>query len=122
MLRSSIEDSDWQQFLFDFDTFLFPLEPEYYSEKTSGLVLDVLLTLQSIRHLFIFKNTLSYRLLTESNLEPNVIDGSLLELCAKIQRLSLGTDDERRKISNSMVFKSMFGQSHHDYVLNFLNK
>lgn len=122
MLRNSVDDADWQKFLLGFDAFLLPLEPEYYGEKTSGLVLDALLTLQSIRHLFIFKDTLSFKILAESNLEPNTIDGDVFDLCARIKSLGMGSEEDRRRISNSIVFKSLFGQSHHDYVLNFLNR
>ena len=104
-----IAEDDWFNFLSNFDYFIIPNEPNYYKHKTSGLVFDVIYTLGSAERVFVFENTLSYKILRDQSIYISKID-DFIKYAKKLNRKNVLYD-------KSLISKNdIFSKPHAEYV------
>jgi hypothetical protein len=110
----AIDEDKWFNFLSLFDYFIIPNEPNFYSYKTSGIVFDAIFSIGSPERVFIFENTMSYKILLAQSI-----------YISKIENFSKDVLNLTRK--NSSVNRSLlsnvniFNKSHAEYAAAHLD-
>jgi hypothetical protein len=109
IIRDHISNSDWFGFLSQFDYFIIPNEVSYYKNKTSGVVMDAVFSLGEPERVFIFHETLIYKIMLEENLKISKIE----DVYTKINEFN----PRNQKAGRDFLDKSkIFKEPHADYV------
>jgi hypothetical protein len=109
ILRDRISRDDWFNFLSKFDYFIIPNEVSHYKNKTSGVVMDAIFSLKSAERVFVFRDTLIYKIMRDENFCVSRIEDVYSALSTFTPRLP-GINVEY--INNSKIFR----ESHASYA------
>jgi hypothetical protein len=102
ILRDRISSDEWFDFLSKFDYFIIPNEVSHYKNKTSGVVMDAVYSLESAERVFVFKETLIYKIMHDENFRVSMIE-DIYSMLSTFTPRSQGGNLEI--INSSKIFK-----------------
>ena len=109
IIREHVSNSDWFGFLSKFDYFIIPNDVSHYKYKTSGVVMDAVFSLEEPERIFVFHETLIYKIMHDEDFKISKIE----DIYSTISQFTA----RKSKVKGESFDKSkIFKEPHVDYV------
>jgi len=109
IIRENVSNSDWFGFLSKYDYFIIPNEVSHYKNKTSGVVMDAVFALEEPERIFVFYETLIYKIMHDEHFKISRIE----DIYSTISQFTA----RKPKVGGEFFNKSkIFKEPHVDYV------